>query len=349
MITILGSSDTEDTPSRASSKVTARPVRKHRTSIKPEPSSKIPALSLGNAQTPKLKIKNELSSSSFTPDVAADVKGLPAFIAKTWTTRFLPAAYRALHRSDDPMALGTVGRDIKNPGQVTVAVLQLVLDEVYPGNTWEIKWGDPICAKAVSCLGERWLAIGRAALQAVDRAFEVAKYYGALDSPTPGVRNTEAIKSDALYAVQRNGPAFWKHPTPKSCMLHPKDPEYIRETGYLESRLIIAVLTQFIKDDEFPVIRSQATDGVVDDFSALPKGALGMVAAVVIRVAQDKVPGFSSVNYGTAVAGFISGIRSGWISIIENCGGQITECATKVTVAECLDGIWEQMYIPSSP
>ncbi|KAJ6626344.1 hypothetical protein B0H10DRAFT_2304026 [Mycena sp. CBHHK59/15] len=227
MITILGSSDTEDTPSRASSKVTARPVRKHRTSIKPELSSKIPAFSLGNAQTPKLKIKNELSSSSFTPDVAADIKGVPAFIAKTWTTRFLPAAYRALHRSDDPMALGTVGRDIKNLGQVTVAVLQLVLDEVYPGNTWEIEWGDPICAKAVSHLGERRSAIGRAALQAVDRAFEAAKYYGVLDSPTPGVRNTEAIKSDALYAVQRNGPAFWKYPTPKSCTLDPKDPEYI--------------------------------------------------------------------------------------------------------------------------
>lgn len=71
---------------------------------------------------------------------------------------------------------------------------------------------------------------------------------------------------------------------------------------------------------------------------------------------RTKAPGFSSVNYGTAVAGFIASIqgfrRSRWDSIIESCGSQITERAAAAPVEteqDSLDGVRERMYIPSSP
>lgn len=83
----------EDTPSKApSQKKTAipKPVRKPRQPVKVEASAKIPVLHVKSHQSPKLK--TELSDS-FTPASAADVKGLPVFIHRTWSSRFLPAAY----------------------------------------------------------------------------------------------------------------------------------------------------------------------------------------------------------------------------------------------------------------
>jgi hypothetical protein len=111
--------------------------------------SKIPALVIDARKTPK--IKSESSSSSFTPESAADVRGLPAFIAPTWIGVFLPALYHLLTVSDDPMPIGSIGVDPKQPGKEVVAILQTLLAEIYPGNGWTITWGDVICAR-VRCL-----------------------------------------------------------------------------------------------------------------------------------------------------------------------------------------------------
>lgn len=67
-----------------------------------------------------------------------------------------------------------------------------------------------------------------------------------------------------------------------------------------------------------------------------------------------KAPDFSSTNYGTAVAGFITGIQkfqsSRWESILESCGSLITKNAPAAeTQEDSLDGYREHMYVPSSP
>ncbi|KAJ6478432.1 hypothetical protein DFH09DRAFT_1341941 [Mycena vulgaris] len=368
MVTVV-SSDTEETPSKPVEVKTAlaKTVRKARPSVKPEPSSKMPALVVDDRQTPK--IKRESSSSSYTPESSADVKGLPAFVAATWTRVFLPAAYHILYISDDPMAIGAIGGDMKYPGKATVAILQGVLNDKYPGNTWKMKWGDAICAKAVSRIGERRSAIGKGAVIAVDRKYDGLHYYEDLTSSTPGVRKTALIKSDARYALRKNGPAFYKYPTPENvCLLNPKDPAYIKPKDYLESKIIIDSISQYLTGDLFQLVIAEDEHGkeIVDPSSELPIGALAMAAAAAERAyelhksgVRVKARDFSSTNVGTAVRGYVTSIKtlsvSRWESLIAACGGSVDERAAAAAEEsddcqyESLDGVREAMYIPSTP
>ncbi|KAJ7098990.1 hypothetical protein C8R44DRAFT_859590 [Mycena epipterygia] len=365
MVTYDISSDTEESPSKI-------PEVKPKIKIQPKPrlsKPKIPALIVaGNRPTPKIKSE---SSGSFTPD-SADIKGLPGFIGGTWSTLFLPACYRAMYLSDDPMAIGAVGDDLLNPGKETVAILDGILKAVYPGNTWALAWGDPICTKAVSRIGERRSAFGRTALQAVDRVFASSRYFHGLDSPTPGVAKKALIASDVRYALQQNGPAFYKQPSPEDVVkLKPKQAGYVKPLGYLETKLIIDTMSPFIKDEDFSVVVTETPDGkeIIDlARSVLPTGALGLTALGIergyrmhrsgVRVAKDKVPTFSSTNFGPALAGFIKGIGefkvSRWESIIKSCGALIVDVADTPSFdpdfeMDSLDGVREHMYIASSP
>ncbi|KAJ7486111.1 hypothetical protein B0H11DRAFT_2231042 [Mycena galericulata] len=360
LVGLVASSDADPTPSKpvdVKAKVKLGSRKPSRTSGNPE---RMPALKLtADSSTPQ--IKSESSSGSFTPDSAVDVNGLPALVAKTWTTSLLPALYRVLYLSDDPMAIGSVGKDPMNPGKETVAIIQAVLDAKYPGNTLVVEWGDAVCTKAVSRIGERRSTIGRTVVQAVDRLFESPQYYKA---DMTNLRKSQKILDDARYAVRNNGPAFYKNPTPENvCKLASNHPQYIKPRGYLESPLIIETLSSIIKDDDFRVIVTETTNGDKYDFSGLPAGALAMVAAAVERAykmhftgVRVKAPDFSLANYGTAVAGFIKSIqgfqRSRWESIIKSCGSQIIEGAAAAPAdndLDSLDGVREHMYIPSSP
>jgi hypothetical protein len=246
MVAIIVNSD-DETPTRPAEGNGKAVVRRTRPSIKNEPAAKIPALSF-ISKTPTV-IKSESSSSSFTPASGADMNGMPRFIATTWSTVFLPACYRALFRSHDPMALGGIGRNLKDPGADTLVILREVLEQTYPGNTWALEWGDVICSKvpysprpssyhdalidlgqAVSRIGERRSMVAKVILQIVDRGFEAGKYYEALDSPIPGarIRKTETVAADTRDALRPNGPAFFKFPTPENVSkLDPRDPTYI--------------------------------------------------------------------------------------------------------------------------
>ncbi|KAF8179520.1 hypothetical protein K438DRAFT_1842928 [Mycena galopus ATCC 62051] len=329
-----------------------KPIRKTKARVKVEP-TKIPALSV-NSKTPKV-FKTESSSISFTPAAAADVNGLPAFIGRTWTSRFLPAAYRELFESNVPMMLGAVGTDPETAGKETVAILQQVLNAVYPDVEYTMEWGDAICSRAVARIGERRSAIARTGIHVVD--------HGGFDTD-PKYSTSQVIVSDAKYAIRVNGPAFWKSPTPEHlCQLNSKNPEYIKPTGYLESKAVIATVSPFIKDHDWQIIVSQDADGNdIVDHSRLPVGLLGMAAASVERgyklyttgVRVLKPPEFSASAYGNAVTGFIAGIKkfkaSRWQSILEACGASIAEPVEEAEDPdESLDGRRESMYIPSSP
>ncbi|KAJ7850408.1 hypothetical protein B0H14DRAFT_3866600 [Mycena olivaceomarginata] len=360
------SSDTEETPSKlAKATRTVVPVVKLHKPRNTQPASKIPALVIDGCKTPK--IKSESSSSSFTPESAADVRGLPAFIAPTWIGVFLPALYHLLTVYDDPMVIGSIGVDPKQPGKEIVAILQTLLAETYPGNGWTVTWGDVICARAISHIGERRSAMARAGLCGADNIFKRVSYYEDFESGTPGALKTDQIKKDARYAVLEHGPAFYKRPIPQGVsMLDPEDPEYIKPRGYLKSKIIINTMTPFIKGEAFQLIIMEDENGkeVVDPSLILPVRALGMTAAAVERVYQayrsgerTKPRDFSSQHFGTAVAGFITSIKglsvSRWRSIINACGanvrGRTAVAKAAAEVDNSLDGIRERMYIPSSP
>jgi hypothetical protein len=67
-----------------------------------------------------------------------------------------------------------------------------------------------------------------------------------------------------------------------------------------------------------------------------------------------KPPEFSAAAYGTAVTGFIAGIKKFKVSrcqsILEACGASIAEPVEEAEdLDESLDGPRESMYVPSSP
>ncbi|KAJ7752439.1 hypothetical protein DFH07DRAFT_1031658 [Mycena maculata] len=242
------------------------------------------------AKARKSQIINEAPSGSSIAASAAKDRELPEFIQASWAGGFLPCIYRAIYLSDDPMAIGAVGRDPQSPGKETVALLQTLLDKKYPRNTFMIKWGDVISKKAVSRVGEHRSAISKYAVTVVDHIFDdvyyctiltkySAPYYKDADAPTPTLRKSQTIKEDARYALRSNGPAFYKSATPADvCTLDRRDPRYIKPTGFLESPAIIDTLSWFIKDEDFHLIVMETADGETEDFSGLPIGALGMVA-----------------------------------------------------------------------
>ncbi|KAJ6621445.1 hypothetical protein B0H10DRAFT_2215099 [Mycena sp. CBHHK59/15] len=368
MVGLVASSDMDETPSRPSEAKAklVRPTANLKTrSIKNErQESKIPALSVVS-RTPTLVKSESFSSGTFTPAAAVDPNEMPVFVRAKWATVILPACYHAVDISEDPMVFGTMGKDLEEPGKEIVAFLQALLDDLFPGNMWVVQWGDAICSKAVSRIDEHRSALARASCVLVDQKYGGHDYSTPLESPIPSarVRNIEKIAADARDALRPNGAAFYRDPTPKhACDLKPTGTGYIKPTGYLETAIIVETMSQVIKGHDFPIVVTKTADGDVLDFSQLPKGALGMSAAAAERaykahvtgVRVERLPAFSSVNYGPAVAGFITSIKqfkgSRWESIIKSCGAKITErAAAKPLESDSLDGLREQMYIPSSP
>ncbi|KAJ6616540.1 hypothetical protein B0H10DRAFT_1949017 [Mycena sp. CBHHK59/15] len=173
-------------------------------------------------------------------------------------------------------------------------------------------------------------------------------YYTDFTSDTPGVRLTDLISRDVKYAVRRDGPAFYQNPTPENCKLDPKHAAYIKPTGFLESSVIIAAVSQAIAEHEWQLVVYQDDNGnEVVDWSELPVGLLGMGR-------QRRNPrDFSTANYRTAVAGFIKSIKkfraSRWESILAACGATVSAAAAEKEVDrdESLDGVREYMYIAS--
>ncbi|KAJ7639462.1 hypothetical protein FB45DRAFT_1024184 [Roridomyces roridus] len=348
------SSDTEETPSKQPE--TKPKPRKARTPKTPT-LSKLPALGVASSQS---TLKTESSESSLTPAPAKKKNALPELVAKSWASVFLPAAYNALYTSEDPMLIGLVGDDPQNPGKETVELLQAVLDAKYPGNTLQLEWGDVICSKAVSRLGEERSHIGKYGLNIVDQLFRHDKYHKITKNPPSRLRKSQTIKADAEYALRHNGPAFHKVPTPEH--LSPKDPGYIKPRGFLESAPIIKTLAWFIGTQHFRIIVTETPEGDVFDFSGLPIGALALVATAIERGykahltgERAKPPSFSWEHYGTAVAGWISSTknfkRSRWESILHAAGQKVIEHIASAPVKQetgSLDGLRENMYVPSS-
>ncbi|KAJ7238114.1 hypothetical protein B0H12DRAFT_1237987 [Mycena haematopus] len=358
--------DSDDTPTKVPGRAVAV-KSKGRAPLKVESeASNMPALAVRGRTTKTPKVKSESSSSSFTPEAHADVKGLPVFIAKSWETKFLPEVYKLVYCSDKTMVLSAVGDDPDDPGRLTVDLLQDILDRLYPKTRWTLQWNDIICSRACRRMRDRRGAFGRVSARVVTDIFKSLDYHSDKKAVTPHLRLSQRIANDAKYALRSNGPAFYKTPTPQAvCKLKHDHPSYIRPAGFLESDAIIKTLSTFIGKQDWPLGVSIGADNKeVVDISELPVGALGLTAAAVERAYKMHITGietkpleFSAVNFGPAVEGYIASIKklkaSRWESILAACGAVVCDPVvpeedSEVEEEHSLDGRREYMYIPSS-
>ncbi|KAJ7215855.1 hypothetical protein GGX14DRAFT_442364 [Mycena pura] len=297
-----------------------------------------------STQTPQRPIKVESSSdaSAFTPASSVDVNGLPAFLAPIWESHILPKLYEALDRSRDPMGFGAYGES-RFTADAAVATFQAILDDVCPGNTWKLKWGDPVAAR-VKCSADA----------------VVAGYFA-----THGLNTLATIRSFVAYALRNNGPAFWRDPTPEACIVGPKSPGYIKPTGYLESELMVMTLSPFLKIVKI-IMPDVANDG---SFNAndLPTGLLGMAKAAVYRslslyaasgaVPLGQQPTFSADSAGGQILAAVTTIGrftvtwTRWSSILTSSGAVLVEDGEddSANPPAFSDPYGDDGYIPSSP
>lgn len=80
----------------------------------------------------------------FSPS-PSDASQLPQFAKAGWATHFLPTLYHALFCSASPWT-----DFVKGPG--IEKTFQEVVDIVYPGNTYTVRWGDKLCQMVRSLL-----------------------------------------------------------------------------------------------------------------------------------------------------------------------------------------------------
>ncbi|KAJ6506529.1 hypothetical protein C8R45DRAFT_1069621 [Mycena sanguinolenta] len=364
-IDLAVSSDAEDTPTRVpgrQKKVVPVPKQRKPATAKTDtpssskPSSKLPALRVNPGPTPKVKPESS-GTFDFTPPSHADVNGMPAFIATTWTSKYLPEVQDSLHRARRPMHLGTASAEAE-----TIAVLQEVLDRNYPGSGYCIKAKSPIYLKAIARMGERRGAYGKGAIKAVDEIFKAAKYYRSMDdADDPATLIVEKVREDATYALRFNGPALYKLPTPRDCTLEPEDEGYIKPKDFLESRAFIETVKPLLKNGDYKIVRKTDGEKTTLDLSFLPVGAMIMGAVAVERAytlhargdrATNVIPDFSATNYATAAAGYLESIEDfserRWTCILAALGLTASVSDTPKP-RHSLDGRRERMYIPSSP
>ena len=92
----------------------------------------------------KGKKQNPAADAPVKPDAnrwlseLAEVDGLPAFALAAWNKTFLPTLYNILYCSETPF------KDFQKNQQV-VAHVQKIVDLVYPGSGYRVKWGDALC------------------------------------------------------------------------------------------------------------------------------------------------------------------------------------------------------------
>jgi hypothetical protein len=67
-----------------------------------------------------------------------EVDGLPAFALAAWNKTFLPMLYNILYCLEAPF------KDFQKNQQV-IAHIQKIMDLVYPGLGYCVKWGDTLC------------------------------------------------------------------------------------------------------------------------------------------------------------------------------------------------------------
>lgn len=85
-------------------------------------------------------VKAEASSPHrYSDDAPDDLTQLPPFARAAYASVFLPTLYHRLGCSETPFKEFSKGDDM-------VAVVQEVVDCVWPGSDWQVRWGDKLCS-----------------------------------------------------------------------------------------------------------------------------------------------------------------------------------------------------------
>ncbi|KAJ7869081.1 hypothetical protein B0H13DRAFT_2063468 [Mycena leptocephala] len=302
--------------------------------VKAEPISRLPALGLSLHQkssaavfkhkpAPKPKVVVPPVPSFTPPAPAVSPNALPVFVADKWATK--------LNDSDTPWELG-----VQN--DYTLKTVQKIIDNVCPGNTYTVKWNDPIVHRASQRLSERHSAVGTNAVDVV------AKYIAANDAE---YSTRQEIQAYARYALNPRGPALFRTPTPlkRLAVVDKRDPKYVKPKGLFESEFIIAVAAPLLK-----------VGG-----SKFPYGAIGLAAAAVERAwykhlaSTEDAAKFSKAKMGTAVGGYVAAAHklseNTWQRIIDACNEHTAQAMETIVedIDLSLDGLREDLYEPSSP
>ncbi|KAJ7234816.1 hypothetical protein C8J57DRAFT_1728958 [Mycena rebaudengoi] len=319
-----------ETPIKTTKRAKATP----KTTVKTE--VKMPALALPKSR----KVKTEQTSSmatlvgtpsSRTPS-SDGADGMPVFLAAQWQGVVVPALYRALNCSSSPCEVGL-------QGTTTVKLVQAVINKLYPGNTYEVKWNDAVCAKAAARLMEYRSFIGTAGMDTV----------AAYIAETPLLNtNSLELKKYARYANKPGGPALFKAPPPPDAIhiQDPKDPIYVKPRGFLESPMFVSILA--------PLLKTLSEDR--------PVGAMALAAASLERAwnsyksgSYEKPGKFTKAEVGGAVAGYLVSISklsdAAWDRIMGACNDAVEQVQLDQSDDEDvhLDGHRENLYVPSSP
>ena len=78
-----------------------------------------------------------VSTGSSNVDTGS-VSGLPSFVRADWVNGFLLTLYHRFGSSEEPWKMFTKGDEM-------LLVIQQVINAVYPGTKYRVKWGDKIC------------------------------------------------------------------------------------------------------------------------------------------------------------------------------------------------------------
>ncbi|KAJ6452861.1 hypothetical protein C8R47DRAFT_1083622 [Mycena vitilis] len=123
--------------------------------IKNELVTKMTALTFNTKTGVPAAVKSKKSKVATAPDtafvplaLAISANGLPTFVADRWATAVLPALHRALNDSKTPMNLGQQNNN-------TIKVIQRLIDDACPGNTYTARWSDSVISRAGERLYER--------------------------------------------------------------------------------------------------------------------------------------------------------------------------------------------------
>ncbi|KAL1740671.1 hypothetical protein HDZ31DRAFT_76726 [Schizophyllum fasciatum] len=225
-----------------------------------------------------------------------------------------------------------------------VAVVQLLVDELWPSEHYVVWYGDELFEKLVARVGEKRGLIDKAASKVVADAFAQPPY-------KDNVTKTEAY---ARWAGRLNGPGLFRVPTPESCTLRKGQPGYIKPAGMFESVYYIDTLRPFLKAYE----QAQRVS------FGRPIALLGMVAYAIERhfrayrklnQGQKVQPGdFSKDNAAVRVMDHMNNVRRfsdrRWDAIYTLCGAEKKEEKEIDPFNEdALDEDRHDLYEPSSP
>ncbi|KAL1753655.1 hypothetical protein FB107DRAFT_249998 [Schizophyllum commune] len=222
-----------------------------------------------------------------------------------------------------------------------VTVCQQLLSQLWPSETYVIRYNDELFDKSVARVGEKRGLIDKAAAKVVAELFTQPKYLGKVLK----------IEAYALWAGRPSGPGIFLNPTPEFCTARKGESGYIKPNGMCESSYFINTIRPFLKAyEETPRVSF-----------GRPVALLGMAAFAVERqfraykklTNEGKKGALNDFSKDTAASKVMTHMQSirrfsdkRWASIYALCGAE-QRVASDVD-EDAMDEDRENLYEPSS-